>query len=260
MASELRPLHRPRFTAWGVTLWATAALLAVVCVWVLRVADLAPTVVSHDRLLDLAAWGVPCLAALSGLGAVVLISPHGGIPAARQLSAAAGVAMYVPLCVLLWMLHVGMDRQVPPGYFEDIPADSGRAMLRLGIAILLANVIMFLRPNARMLAARSLLMRSGRVDRQTMLALAAVLVVGVVGDALHLFSAFLPRDDLRQLLKASGDLIILVGSILFTLGVVNAMVDCWRLRGVLAEKPLTLSGLLSVPESDPSQPRDDGQA
>jgi hypothetical protein len=236
-------------------LWSTAALLAVVGVWVLRVADLAPTVVSHGRLLDLAAFGVPVLAAASGLGAIVLISPHAGIPAARRLSAAAGVALYVPLCVLLWMLHAGLDRRVPPGYFEDIPADSGRAILRIGVALLLANVIMFLRPNARMLASRSLLMRSGRVDRQTMLALAAVLMVGVIGDALHLFSAFLPRDDTRQLLKASGDLVILVGAILFTLGVVNAMVDCWRLRGVLAEKPLTLSGLLSVPGAEATSPR-----
>src|SRR6185369_7553380 len=102
-----------------------------------------------------------------------------------------------------------------------------RIVLRLVIGALLIAALILLRPNARLLAARSLLLRMGRVDRQTMRAMALAVAVGMLGDLLHLIGPWLPGAILR-ITDSLGDFLIAVGSMLFTVGLIGVALDVFR--------------------------------
>jgi hypothetical protein len=138
---------------------------------------------------------------------------------------------------------------------RDSAIIGARGELRMMAAALMIVVILCLRPNARLLAARSLLMRTGRVDRQTMLTLVAVLGVSIVGDGATLGSRWVPGPA-GQVLGLIGLVIVLVASVLFTLGLVGVVADCWRIRAVVIDLPVTLGGILG----DPSPGHQDMQA
>ncbi len=65
----------------------------------------------------------------------------------------------------------------------ELGADPERLGWRIAMAVLIAAIALGLRPNARVLVARSLVLRSGRVDRQTLLALAAAALLAAAGDS-----------------------------------------------------------------------------
>jgi len=238
LAHELRPVPRPGLTAAGLTLWVSGALLASLVVWVLRVSELTGV---WPAWRTQAGMAVAALALLSGVGALALVKPHEGLPRRGRVLAAVGAGLYVPLAWRLWRLHAGFDAGFYPAYqFGDGEAASERSWLRLSCGALIAAVIVCLRPNARLLASRSFVMRTGRVDRQTMAALAAVVAVWSIGDAL-VIGATAWGGVYAEELRMFGDLFILVGSAMFTVGLVGVAVDVWRLRGVILEPPLTLS-------------------
>jgi hypothetical protein len=110
--------------------------------------------------------------------------------------------------------------------------DPQRVVLRIATTITLAIMLWCLRGNARALAARSYLMRTGRVDRQTMAAMLGVLAIILVGDVILLASANIAGPTEEQL-RQVGRLVVLVGSTLFTLGLAGVALDCLRLRPVL---------------------------
>lgn len=239
MASELRPVHWPRLTAGGLILWSAAALAAALCVWSLRLGG--------GRHLPLAEIVVG-LTALSGVGALALVRPHEGPMADRNgRLAMLGVALYASLCGVLWMIHAGADAAGANPYTFDHPPAPRRLVLRLVASGLMLVILLCLRPNARVLAARSLLMRTGRVDRQTMLAMAAVLGLAMLGDALRLLGAA-NLGAARDLLAQVGVGAVFVASVLFTAGLLGIVVDCVRLAAVIVEPPLTLGQLLGKEE------------
>jgi hypothetical protein len=236
-ASELMPLLRPRVLAWGLVVWSFAALVACCLLWAIRFAELAPATIRVSPA-PLAAIAVG-LVALSGFAALVLIKPHAAAAKRASVMTALACAMYVPLCVVLARLHIAHDLAQPGAYAFDAPTHPMRALLRLCAGVLIACIILGLRPAAREVAARSYLMRTGRVDRQTLAAMVAVLLIAAVGDVVLLVSASLPGPT-EELLRQVGRLLILVGSTLFTFGLVGVVIDCLRLRAVLVEPPLTL--------------------
>jgi hypothetical protein len=196
------------------------------------------------------------LTLVSGLGAIALVSPHDGIRVSSRRKALIAVLAYFPLILVTWWLHVDMG---PYGFSFDLTRDSAivgaRGEMRMMADALMIVIILCLRPNARLLAARSLLMRTGRVDRQTMLTLVAVLGISIGGDGATLVSRWLPGPA-GQVLGLVGLVIVLVASVLFTLGLVGVVADCWRIRAVVIDSPVTLGGILG----DPSPGHQDMQA
>lgn len=242
-ASELRPLHRPAWTARGMILWSVAALLCALALWAARILELsglpAGLVLTPDGLSIIAIF----LALLSGVGGLALINPHDGLALRDRRLAMLGVAMYVPLVVLLYLTVVRHDlAHAAPYAFEQTTSPS-RAVLRIATTVTLAIILLCLRANARTLAARSYLMRTGRVDRQTMAAMLGVLAIVLAGDVILLVSASTAGPTEEQL-RQVGRLVVLVGNTLFTLGLAGVALDCLRLKPVLEEPPLTMERVL----------------
>jgi len=86
-------------------------------------------------------------------------------------------------------------------------------------------------------------MRTGRVDRQTMRSVAAVLLVVLLGDGMRLAGWSIPGGT-GVLVDQAGRGLVLVGSVLFTIGLFGIAVDCWRLAPVILDPPLSLAQAL----------------
>lgn len=241
-AGVLRPLDRPRLTAAGFVLWAAAALVATGLTWSLRIADAyaAFSGIPGARLEGVVLAATICIV-LSGLGSLVLIRPHSGIARWQSWAAAAGAVATFAMAGLYWRLHGGFDMAHLPPYFTGDRAPPERTLLRLLVGSVLLVILVGLRPNARLLAARSLLLRMGRVDRQTMLAMVAALGIAAAGDALHLLASLEPGGEgLVRILAIGGEALIAVGSMLLTVGVLGMAVDNWRVAPVLLRPPLAM--------------------
>jgi hypothetical protein len=248
-AGVLRPITIPRLVAAGLILWCLGALIAALLTWGLRIADavevLASTMVPTSRIIQ----GAMVALTLSAIGgAMALISPHRGIPVRQRLYAIAGVAAYIPLLLLYWRLHAVYDPPRVRPYLESFAPDTARAVLRLLSVASLIIIILGLRPNLRLLTARSIVLRMGRVDRQTMLGLAAAVAVLALGDVLHLVAADLAPAAANALFLL-GVLLIAVGSMLLTVGIVGVAVDCVRIVPVVLRPPISRQQVLGEGES-----------
>jgi hypothetical protein len=250
LAAELRPVWMPVLTAHAVIVWTLAALCAAVMVWGLRLVDL----LGHPAWLPNAEWMRPLIvacAALSGFGALALIRPQSGLPRRMTIMSIAGCALYVPLCLSLYRLHAVMDVQAPSPYGISALPRPDRALIRLLELATLGGILLLLRPAARHLQARSFLLRTGRVDRQTMAAMIAVLGVIALGDILLLASGA-GRGPVQDILRQIGQLVILIGSMLFTVGLLGMLVDTIRMRAVILEPPLSIEQLFAEPDAPSS--------
>ncbi|MDX2132523.1 MAG: hypothetical protein SFY69_10785 [Planctomycetota bacterium] len=245
-ADELRPLRTPRLTALALLVWGIAPGLAAALFWSLRVAG--PTW-GPDGWLSPPVLGVVFIA-LSGLAALALVRPHAGIRPRDVVVTLCGVALYIPLVWALWRLHAGPFAGHLGVYGSDATPLPARLWTRVVANVCIGAILLLLRPNARTLAARSMLMRAGRVDRQTMLALAAVAGVLLLGDLLRLAgigSSLGPREMLDQ----AGQVLTLIGSLLLTIGLVGVAYDCVRLYPVLTEAPLSFGQIIAARPAAP---------
>jgi hypothetical protein len=241
LARELRPIHHPRLTSLGLIVWSSAALLAALCVWLLRAEDF----LSRPRAASPAEW-LPSLvvafAALSALASTVLVAPHDDIPPRHRWAAILGVSAYVPLVFFLYLLHVRLDPTTRPPYAHQAEILPERLILRFCISLLLVAILLLLRPNARLLFGRWVLMRLGAVDRQAMLSMSIVVAVWTLGDLLRFLTTFL-QGALADALRLAGTGSVLLGSLLFTVGLASIVLDSCRLRPILAQPPLDLDDL-----------------
>ncbi|QOJ00754.1 MAG: hypothetical protein HRU70_09715 [Phycisphaeraceae bacterium] len=239
-AEELRPIAFPRVIASLVVLWGAGAVAAAAAVWWLRGAELA-SMIGVDLAVPEWFGAVPAAGvAVSGVGALALIRPHGGIAPVASVAAGVGVAAYIPLAYLMLILHANVDRLSTMPFMGRDEVSEMRTLIRLGIAFFAAITIMGVRPNARLLGSRSLVMRSGRVDRQTMLVMVGALGIASAGDALRLMAV----GGLGDLLGTIGLIVIAVGSMLFTLGLAGVMVDVTRVARVIVSPPLGIRQVL----------------
>jgi len=232
-AEELQPIEHPRLIAGGLIACAAGALVASVLTWVLRVSDL-------SGVLGLGWWRPPWAApgaavalAVSGLGALALVRPHARTPVHESSLAAVGVVLYAPLVWVYWRINLVVDARSPGLAVELDSPSPERFMLRVVFMVIAALVLVTLRPSARSLASRSLVVRTGRVDRQPMLAIALVLLIGASADALMLLCFGVPGTT-REVLLAADALIVAATSVLVTVGLVGLLQDAMRLAPVLA--------------------------
>jgi hypothetical protein len=159
------------------------------------------------------------------------------------------VLAYIPLVLLYWILHAEYDIHRLRPYLDIFEPDATRSMLRLVMAAILLIIIAVLRPNLRLLSARSLLLRMGRVDRQAMLGLAAALVVASLGDFVHLATA----DSVPRVAQAGfllGVILIASGSMLFTAGLVGIVIDSLRIVPVILRPSVSFQDVLQTRRPD----------
>jgi len=252
-ADAFKPLPTPRLTANAVMLWPLGGLIAALAAWVPRIADLVAEIVGAPRPAGLARLGWVSVGGLglSALASIGLIGPTRETPLRLSLRAALGAACYIPLIWCWWRITLVID-PVSPAPYVDADPDPRRLAHRLCLGACAVVILILLRPNARALVARSLVLRTGRVDRQTIYATAAAVALAATGDLVRLASVGLPPRSAVMVADA-GSLLVLVASMLVTIGLAGATIDGWRLRRTLLTPPFRLAELLG-PRSTKSGP------
>jgi len=250
LASELMPIAMPGLVALGLLGWAALGFATALVVLLLRAEELTQSFGMLGRggakLSAEHPWVrvLPAALALgSGMCSLVLLRPHRGIPAIGVLAASLGSLAYIPLAYLLWQIHAVLDSIEPAPYTAAEPEHAQiRTMLRLGVSACMAVVVLGLRPNGRLLVSRSLLMRTGRVDRQTLFVILGAVGLTALGDTLRLTNPGLMIDR-AELPRLAGSVTIAVGSLLIGLGTIGVLIDAWRMRYSIVSPPLSLSSV-----------------
>lgn len=244
-AAELVPLSRPRLTCAGLMLWSVGALVAVLACWLSLVASSSQTFGNETATFNaISIWAI----AASGIGATAFIRPHRETPRLESLMAIGGVLAYLPLLAAFWRLREQIDPVAGPAYFSGIGVIVGRTLTRMVITVSAIAVLLGIRRSARSLVSRSLLMRTGRVDRQTVLATVAALAITLIGDLVHLLSVEkfgLLSDNSAEVAELCGTILILVGSALTTLAMVGVVIDAVRLRPAIVSQPFGFDDVLA---------------
>ena len=245
-AEAFHPLPTPTLTANAVFFWSLGGLLAVAFGWAPRLsdfyADLRGVGVAPD--LTWTGWASLASLALSALASLGLIHATREIGPGRIARAAAGVLFYLPLAWCWWRITQVIDlTHVAP--YLDVHPNPTRLGLRVCLGAAAIGMLLLVRPNVRALVARSLVLRTGRVDRQTIFATTAAIALAMAGDTVRLISTALP-DASAPLVASAGALLVLIGSILITIALIGATVDGWRLRASILSPGLRLSELLEV--------------
>jgi len=247
-AREFEPIRNPKWVAFGLLTWSIAALLAAACVWTLRAAELPalgnnPHLLSEASVRTLAGIGVVCVLA-SGVGAISLVRPTKRMSPMGSRLALLGVVLYVPLAATFWILHGQLDVSLASPYFARLP-DAERVLVRAVELLLIAGIMLSLRTNARTLAARSAILRTGRVDRQTMYAVAVTAGLGVLGDLIRLWATE-SNGAVGQVLSIAGTTLVVIASALLTMGMAGAAIDCARIARALLRSGRRITSLVSM--------------
>ena len=256
-AEELDDLSSPRIVGNGIVLWSVGALVACLAVWVLRIDELVRAKTAVD--IGLGGWvswvGLIGLIG-SGIGAMTLIKPYKSWARGGRLMtirAAIGVSAYVPLVMIYSVIYRGFDMASPMPLVSPGAQHLDRSILRLGMFVAVCVIVCGVRPNALKLAMRSVIVRTGRVDRQSMYALLASFAVAAVGDVFHIAGSLSLSGSVQGVGGMVGDLLVqlhvvlvAVGSVLITLGIVNIVIDTVRLRPVLVHQGVGLSDVFET--------------
>ncbi len=242
-ADELEPLMFPRLTAWGMVIWSAAALLAALGAWAIRLDELTFSWLALSWAPGWTWLAAVGLVALSGIAACVFVRPHAHVPTRLSVRAIVGVLGHLVLAVLIWYLYARVDA----GELRPVLGDAGmtpeRVIVRLAIGLALVVAILGVQPNARALAMRSIVIRTGRVDRQSMLALLAPLAIAASGDLLQLLDIEL-RGPVGRAVHSTEIILVAAGSLLFTLGLFGILIDCLRLRPIIQTPGIGITDIL----------------
>lgn len=239
MAEELRPIESPRLVAAGLVAWAVGGVVAVALGWLAWLSWGLPGGVSaqvQGRLVGVGAAAV----LIAGAGAAAAIRPHAGIPLRRRLAAGGAVLLYPVLAYLY--IELGKAAAAGPGQ-SLLGAWTGTAeptpwrTERLCFWLTLAAIGWLLRGNLRVLASRSLVLRAERVDRQTIAAGVAALLVAALGDTVGLLAGMAGTAAAGTMVLL-GEVLVMLGSALMSLGVIGLSVDTFRLLPAVIHRPL----------------------
>lgn len=232
-ADVLQPINRPRLVAVSVVLWLSAALGAALVCWAPHIADLVALAVGKGSgagagtLPPLRHALVVCLA-LSGIGALGLIRPHGRIPMLHRIAAGLAVVLYVPLGLLLFRMVALRDLGGSLPLLTWWQPDRRGTRDVVAALVIVAVILLLQRPVARLLVARSLLMRSGRVDRQTMLAMALAAAMIAAGQVIGRV-AFIASGEPGTPGMVVGLIFMVMGAALLTIGLFGSVADSVRI-------------------------------
>lgn len=241
LASELRPIPRPRLLAAGLILWAVGAVMAATLSWLPHASDLL-ALIGVGTARPNVTLGVGIGVALSGLGALALIRPHAGLPVRDTLFALLAALLYIPLAIVLWKFHIIADFSHAPRYITGWSPTHQSTLLLVSTFLLIAGIILLQRPMARTLVARSLLMRTGRVDRQTMYAMAIAALIAAAGASLGWMAR--TSSTLGETARMFGIILITFGSLLLTIGMLGSLLDAARIAQAVLTPRLSLKQVI----------------
>lgn len=242
-ASELQPIRNPRLLALLMNTWAGGALFAAMLAWLPIVYDLLNVVGVRVRRPDVG-FGIAAAMAVSMLGALGLIRPHARIGWMPTALAAIGVVLYVPAGLALMAYEMHVEQVGGPSYFDGWLPHGAQSRLAVAVWALIAAIILCLRPMCRVLVARSLAMRTGRVDRQTLYAMAVAAAIAALGHGLGGLAASIVSSGgsamASDTLRIAGLILLTTGSLLFTAGLLGSMIDTVRIAGAIMAPSPTL--------------------
>ena len=251
LASELQPIRFPRLVAVLINAWTGGALFAALLAWLPVVYD----------LLNAAGWrlgrpdiGLGLLAAMgvSAIGAIGLVRPHGRVGMFGPLLAIIAIVLYVPACLAIWSYDIDTAGPLGPNYFSGWSPTPRQTQLGIAIWAALAAIILCIRPMARVLVARSLAIRSGRVDRQTLYAMAVAAAIAALGHGLGGLAGALVQAGqppaLSDLSRIGGLILLALGAMLFTAGLFGSLLDTIRIAGAIVLPGPTLPQVLGTNE------------
>lgn len=249
-AGELKPVIAPKLTAAALVLWPAAAFGAAACVWGLRGTDALWAFAGVDLP---SAWLAPAsvaLLAISAAGACTLIRPIQNMSWWASARASVGCLAYAGVIWAHAQIVMGLDAPRRLGglgsggaFMSFTGPEPDRAFWRLVCAAFACVVILGLKGNATRLAYRSVVIRTGRVDRQPMTALVAALGVAASGDLLALFGEAL-SGAARDIAGWVSLVLVAVGSFLLTLGIWGTVMDGWRVSKVIRTPGIGLADIL----------------
>lgn len=259
-ADEFRPLIMPRVVAWGVRFWAFAALCAAASIWSARLFELAEGQRSSARSWGTLVAEIPLWAiSVSGLCALLMVRPIRGMRGWKTGRALVGVVLGYAVMLTAYVFILSIDEgKIAPYSLRGPDPAAERAIARLAFSAGTLLAIFGIRPVARELVTRSLALRTKRVDRQTLLAMAFAVGFLMLGDGLWLWGVA-AQGTLGTILVISSTVVIAVASVLFTLGVVGATQDAFRIARALERPPPGLRSVLRDPPP-PSPPNPAAQA
>ncbi|MEC9373105.1 MAG: hypothetical protein VYC34_04645, partial [Planctomycetota bacterium] len=215
-AEAFQPMSRPRLIAYAAVAASAFALLAAVSAWTLRIVDMLQRGGALGPVTRDLSAAPPILALLAGVAcAIAFIRPAPHLPPRNVVMATIGCLLVIPLAGAMWLLHAHFDLVHAAPYLVAEPQEE-RIGMRLLIGGLTIAALMLVRPNARQLVARSLVLRTGRVDRQTLAATAGSVVVAMMGDFVRLGSGSL-SGSFASLVEKAGTALVAMGSLLVTL-------------------------------------------
>lgn len=244
-ADELHTLLHPRISALGLCAWSFGAMVAVLMVWLLRGFEVLRDIgVSAWIPGGLALVGIAALL-VSMLGGATMIRPHTGVTRTGSIRSAIGVSLYAPLLFVYHAIYIGHDIPAPSPLLAPGGDALGRSVLRIALFCLVAGIVWGLRPSAIGLAIRSVIVRTGRVDRQSLVAVLASLGLASLGDLLAIVSGFTPTS-IADVVSIVSVVIISLGSVLFTVGMTNICIDTIRLYPVLVRRGVGLSDIFET--------------
>ena len=227
-ADEFQPLLTPRLTAACLVVWPAAALSACLASWVLRLGDIAEVLSGQRRLIPQWIGDIEWYAAaVSGLALVGLLRPASALAWWKSGAALAAMLAYLPIVWTLARLQQ-IDEVRGVAYFST-SLHHDRVAFHMLMTLAAGFVIAGVRPVARDLVRRSLALRTGRVDRQTLLIMVGVSGLVLLGDALRWFAGTAASPQVL----AVGTLIVAAGSLFLTLGLASAVVDGWRIGNAI---------------------------
>lgn len=254
-AEELEELSSPWLIGNGLVVWSVGALVACLSVWLLRIDEIIRAKLALN--IGLGNWvsliGVIALVC-SGLGAMTMVRLHKRRGLGNRwasVRAAVGVSAYIPVVIMYWVIYRGVDASSPMPLINPGTQHLDRALLRLGMFVGIVVIVVGMRPNAVKLAMRSVIVRTGRVDRQSMYALLASFGIAALGDVFHILGAIGTHyirlnPVIADLLTQLHVVLVAMGSVLITLGIVNVVIDTVRLRPVLKHRGVGLSDVFET--------------
>lgn len=252
LADELAPLRAPSITGALIVAWALSSALGIWLIVGMRVLDGLRAI--GGRVPEpWWVWNVSLmLLVISAISTLGFWAPTLKTRGRSVLCAAGATLAYAPFFYAMYRVRaIDLQQGGMASYYTSDPSVE-RIAWRLVVGTCLIAIFLGIRPGARELVRRSIAMRTGRVDRQTLLAMAAASGVAMVGDLLRYLGVHLgaPASDA---LVVMGALVVLIATVFLGIGMSSAVVDGWRIRQSLRMGPKRLEDIVTEPpEHDPT--------
>ena len=242
-------LDHPRRIGAGLVTVSVAMLLSVILLWwpylhVLRRQMNSP---GAPLMADASVWRYIAVAALAGVAFIATFAlrhPTGAAPPAEYRRGLVRTRLGLMGWALLHGLLLLHDTFVPhpvEDWYDFVQIDATRSLLRIGLDASAIAMIVGLRPVEKFLARRSMPHRFGGASRQGFLAIFVAITAILCGDLLRLAAWVLDATGLAGVVVDNaaliGAMLVLVGSAMMTLALLNLAIDSSRLARNLA-RPL----------------------